>query len=50
MPLETLDQTVRKGKSRSTYDLQAILAGLVARFTGKPEIATAKSRGLGCLH
>ncbi len=29
MPLETLDQTVRK-KAKPSHDLQAILAGLVA--------------------
>jgi len=40
MPLETLDQTVRKGKTGHMH-LQAILAGLVCNvFKYNPEITT----------
>ena len=58
MPLETLDQTVRKGKChrkirqiRQNADLTSNFAGLpTSRQEGPCSDAIMQSRGLGCLH
>ena len=56
MPLETLDQTVRKGKCRwpkprirDHVDLTSKIAGLLTTDGKAPSDATMQSHGLGCL-